>query len=154
MKKLVTTILLILGSCIGVFAQQNVANITVKCPPCRPIASCDQCFETQAQAAASCNSNARINTQNLVESLPSLGVNIFPNPSKNGIFTVEGNTPLSGTIQLFSPIGTLIQEFSVSESKSFVMGQKLELTTGIYILLYTDKSGRSISKRVIVDYQD
>ncbi|KXX70266.1 T9SS type A sorting domain-containing protein [Flammeovirga sp. SJP92] len=154
MKKIVTTLILIFGSFIGVHAQQNVAAITVKCPPCRPIASCDQCFETQAQADANCNSGARIKGNGLAEELSALSISIYPNPSKKGIFTVEGEVPLNGNIKLFSPVGSLIKEFNVSEAKSFKVGQKLGLTTGIYILLYTDKSGKSITKRVIVDYQD
>ncbi|NME71768.1 T9SS type A sorting domain-containing protein [Flammeovirga aprica] len=155
MKKIITTLLLIFGCWISVQAQQNVDNITVKCPPCRPVASCDQCFETQAQADATCNgSNGRSTTKGLVEELSSLSINIYPNPSTKGVFTVEGKTPLNGNIKLFSPVGALIKEFNVSEAKSFKVGQKLGLKTGIYILLYTDKSGILITKRVIVDHED
>lgn len=147
------TMILTIGMYGLVLAQQNVNGIIVKCPPCRPVAGCDQCFETQAAADAACSSSARVNS-GLEKELTSLSISIYPNPSRNGIFTVEGAFTMTGNFKLFSPVGSLVKEFNVSEASSLQVGQKLGLTTGIYILLYTDKSGKTITKRIMVDYKD
>ncbi|NLR91959.1 T9SS type A sorting domain-containing protein [Flammeovirga agarivorans] len=153
MKKIFyISIVLILSAFTSALAQQDVASITVKCPPCRPIASCDQCFENQTAADEACGSSARTIGTSLESELSDYSINVFPNPSKQGKFTVESINNLEGHVQLFSPVGDLIEEFDVSDQKMFNVGTTQSLPSGVYIMTYTDKEGNTVTKKLVVSF--
>ncbi|MBB3696025.1 T9SS type A sorting domain-containing protein [Flammeovirga yaeyamensis] len=131
---------------------QEVASITVKCPPCRPVQSCDQCYETQAAADLACGSSARTSNLDLKNDLEELTINAFPNPSFEGKFTIESTSLLNGSVKLYSQVGALIQELNLSDTNRFKLGEDVKLSSGIYIMTYTDVNGNVISKRLVVDY--
>ncbi len=132
------------------YGQQS--SITVKCPPCRPIESCDQCFATQEEANSNCNSSSRVKGLSLENELTDLELSVYPNPS-SGLFKIEGEALLEGEIQLFSATGELIQTRRIlSPIRKSSIGEEKGLPQGVYILMYTDKEGKSVSKKLVVDY--
>ncbi|WP_082796066.1 T9SS type A sorting domain-containing protein [Flammeovirga sp. SJP92] len=151
--KLIIYFSILMMSTMGTVFAQDVASITVKCPPCRPIQGCDQCFETQAEADLACTSSSgRSASQNLAEELNELDISVYPNPNRFGKFNVESISNLSGNVKLYSPLGTLISSFEINEKRTFVIGEKEVLPSGIYIMTFTNKEGKTITKRLIVSY--
>ncbi|WP_082796092.1 T9SS type A sorting domain-containing protein [Flammeovirga sp. SJP92] len=151
MKRIIyITLVMILGSFSMSFAQ-NVSSLTLKCPPCRPFQGCLQCFETQAEADACSSSSRKANS--LVEELSALEFTVYPNPSKTGVFTVETLKKIKGKVRIFSPLGSVVEEFEVNDQSLFQVGNPLQFTTGIYILSFTDESGQTITKKLMVSYK-
>ncbi|WP_082026330.1 T9SS type A sorting domain-containing protein [Flammeovirga sp. OC4] len=151
--KIIIYLSIFLMSTIGTVVAQDVVSITVKCPPCRPIQGCDQCFETQAEADLACaSSSARIKSSGESEDLNAFDLNIYPNPNRFGKFNVESLSALSGNVKLYSPLGTLISSFEINEKRSFMIGDKMTLPSGVYVMTFTSVTGKTITKRLIVSY--
>lgn len=152
MKKIIYISTVLFFSSMLSLSAQDVASITVKCPPCKPIQGCNQCYETQAEADLACgSSSSRLGSIDLEEELTALDLTVFPNPSKIGKFNIESFKALNGAIRLYTPTGQLLEEFVVKNKKNFTLGKALSLPSGIYIMTYTNDKGTNISKRLVVD---
>ncbi|ANQ49961.2 T9SS type A sorting domain-containing protein [Flammeovirga sp. MY04] len=151
MKKIIYISICFTLLSINFMYAQSVASIEIKCPPCRPVMGCDQCFENQTAANEACNSSSArfIDLENEIK---DLNLNIYPNPSASGVFTITSDQKLIGQIKVFNPLGSLISQFDIQEVNKLQYGKEMNLPTGIYILVFTDVNGKSISKRMVVDY--
>lgn len=139
----------IIGFCEMSFGQQ--VALTLSCPPCRPVTGCDQCWVSQAEANASC-SGARLDKGAVA--LPFMAeadFNVYPNPSTNGVFSIENVQELSGTITIYNQQGMIINEYSLNGQQQFRIGNEMPLSRGLYLLRFTTSDqSMKINRRLIV----
>jgi cyanophycinase-like exopeptidase len=83
---------------------------------------------------------------NLVEDNPyeSSRYLVYPNPSMNGIFTIQSNhNNTSFTYRLFNVIGQVVPIQKVESNANFSRFQLLNLASGIYFLQLSDEKGKT-----------
>ncbi|PWJ44474.1 T9SS type A sorting domain-containing protein [Sediminitomix flava] len=143
---------IIFGCLLSLFFISAVQSqtITLKCPPCRPIQSCDQCWETQEEADANCNSNSR---QSFLGEKTINSMMVFPNPN-NGTFTVGNPFKKSGEAVIMNQLGVIVRRFRISGEALFNYQSSDPLPKGVYHLKFTSDKGEDIlSQTVIINGQ-
>jgi hypothetical protein len=137
-----TTIFTLVCLCLSCWAYTQ--NITVQCPPCRPIAACNQCWESQQQALANCGSNARTTTFHQ----PSEVLKVLPNPT-DGVFTVQLSKNFEGVLTLINHSGQTVRKVNLRMVKSHRFKEKL--APGLYHVIYTNtRTGKRMSQKVLI----
>lgn len=129
------------------------SSFELKCPPCRPVMSCDKCWETEQQAMDACNPNSRItSTFGQFNNADKFSLNVFPNPSSNGSFFIENTKRLEGNVSIIDQSGRLVREFKLNSGvQLFMFGEEGAFAPGMYHLRFVNsKDGRVITRKLIV----
>ncbi len=139
MKKIISFLLF----CNLVAIGYSQVNTTVQCPPCRPVAACGLCWESQQQA-----DDSQCDPTLSVDDLENAKANIVitPNPIKNGSFTVSSSQLIDGNMTIVSQLGAIIQVIPPSATPANFRNIELKLQSGLYFMIYqtTDQTGKSI----------
>ena len=77
-------------------------------------------------------------------------VSIYPNPSSTGQITVTNSTLLSG-IEIYDVLGKRVKQIAIDSSDSRYNIATNDLNKGVYILRLTTSSGKTESKKLVIN---
>lgn len=137
-------------------AQITLAQVNLQCPPCLPVKGCDKCWASVAEAEANnCSASAaRVASDEINQDItedehaPLANAIVYPNPSYDGIFTIESGVELNGKILIINASGKIIDEYAVESSKIFRFSRNLD--KGLYFMMFENRLGETSSRLLLV----
>lgn len=119
------------------FAQLGFSQVSIEteaaCPDCRPIAGCGVCWETKEEAEACIDDRLGVDDE-----IPSGALTVSPNPT-SGFFNITYNREISGTIEIFNQLGSVVKKLAPSNSKTNQLQiDATDFAPGLYFMKYYD----------------
>lgn len=131
-------------------AQSAVGQIQLKCPPCRPLVGCEQCWETEEEAqGAGCDNAGRFvyGQQPADTDISGFKLSLFPNPNHGGTFTVISDKALYGQLSIVDPMGRVISIQTLDGENTIPMNESLP--QGVYVLIFKSNTGKLIKMKLL-----
>ena len=131
-------------------------QLVLQCPDsCLPVTACGQCWESvQAAQDAGCTTAARgivTSEASSVESAADILLSesvVYPNPSFDGVFTLENTSGFSGNISVLDASGRQVANYRLNGERVFRF--QSALPSGLFFMVLQSDQGVTATKRLVV----
>ncbi len=143
MKNIVFIITAFLGVHVACLSQ-----VTIHCPSsCRPVLSCNTCWESVQQAVT--NGCGSVTTGNQLAVITNPELIIYPNPTHNKRFIIDNKNNLTGSVDVLDLRGHVVTSFNLNGENMYTY--EGDLASGLYLIRLTlTGTGIIINRKLIV----